>query len=99
MRGTFRRVSLPRRLILDLMHASMGVPFVSLRRTLSIRPLAEARQAGPQSPGWAAIFAKVFSFVARDQPVLRTLFIKRPWPHFYELPRSVGMIAIARKED
>ena len=99
MRGTFRRVSLPRRLILDLMHASMGVPFVSLRRTLAIRPLAEARQAAVQRPGWAAIFAKAFSLVARDEPVLRTLFIKRPWPHFYELPRSVGMIAIARKEN
>jgi hypothetical protein len=99
MRGTFRRVSLPRRLILDLMHASMRVPFVSLRRTLSIRPLAEARDAAAERPGWAAIFAKAFSLVARDEPVLRTLFIKRPWPHFYELPRSIGMIAIARKEN
>jgi hypothetical protein len=98
MRGRFRRVSLPRRLILDLMHASMRVPFVSLTRTLSIRPLAEARQAVAERPGWAAIFAKAFSLVAREEPVLRTLFIKYPWPHFYELPRSVGMIAIARKE-
>src|SRR3954453_20210074 len=99
MPGTFRRVSLPRRLILDLMNAAMRVPFVSLTRTLSIRPLAEARGAVADRPGWAAIFAKAFSLVARDEPVLRTLFIKYPWPHFYELPLSVGMIAIARKED
>jgi len=76
----------------------MRVPFVSLTRTLSIRPLAEARGAMAERPGWAAIFAKAFSLVAREEPVLRTLFIKYPWPHFYELPRSVGMIAIARKE-
>jgi hypothetical protein len=99
MRGTFRKISLPRRLIVDLMHASRQVPFVSLRRTLAIRPLAEARSASMVRPGWAAIFAKAFSLVARDEPVLRTLHIDWPWPHFYELPRSVGMIAIARKEN
>jgi hypothetical protein len=99
MRGTVRRISLPRRLIVDLMHASMRVPFVSLRRSLKIGRLAEARAASGQRPGWAAIFAKAFSLVARDEPVLRTLFIDRPWPYFYELPRSVGMIAIARREN
>jgi hypothetical protein len=98
MRGTVRKISLPRRLIVDLMHASMRVPFVSLRRTLAIRPLAEARAASLARPGWAAIFAKAFSLVAKDEPVLRTLHIGWPWPHFYELPRSVGMIAIARTE-
>jgi hypothetical protein len=99
MRGTIRKISLPRRLIVDLMHASMRVPFVSLRRTLNIRTLAEARAAATERPGWAAIFAKAFSLVARDEPVLRTLFVDWPWSYFYELPRSVGMIAIARKED
>ena len=99
MRGTVRKISMPRRLVADLMHASMRVPFVSLRRTLDIRPLVEARAASAQRPGWAAIFAKAFCLVARDEPVLRTLYVKWPWPHFYELPRSVGMVAIARKED
>jgi hypothetical protein len=99
MRGTVRKLSVPRRLVGDLMHASRGVPFVSLRRTLDIRPLIEARAASAQPPGWAAIFAKAFALVARDQPVLRRLYLKWPWPHLYELPRSVGMVAIARKED
>jgi hypothetical protein len=99
MRGTFRKVSLPRRLIVDLMHASMRVPFVSLRRSLTIRALAEARLAAAERPGWAAIFAKAFSLVARDEPVLRTLYVDWPWSYFYELPRSVAMIAIARNEN
>src|SRR5207247_9189666 len=87
MLGTFRKISLPRRLIIDLMHASMRVPFVSLRRTLSIRALAEARLATARRPGWAAIFAKAFSLVARDEPVLRTLFVDWPWAYFSQLPR------------
>ncbi|WP_100382694.1 acyltransferase [Bradyrhizobium canariense] len=99
MRGTARKISLPRRLVADLMHASRGVPFVSLRRNLDIRQLLEARALAMQPPGWAAIFVKAFSLVAKDQPTLRTLYAKWPWPHFYELPRSVGMVAIARVED
>jgi hypothetical protein len=99
MRGKVRNVSLPRRHIIDLMHASRGVPFVSLSRTLKIRPLVEARNSAAQRPGWAAIFVKAFALVARDEPILRTLYAKWPRPSFYELPRSVAMVAIARVED
>jgi hypothetical protein len=99
MRGTVRKISVPRRLVADLMHASIRVPFVSLTRPLNIRPLLEARALAAQPPGWAAIFVKAFCLVAKEQPVLRTLYAKWPWPHFYELPRSVGMVAIARVED
>ncbi len=37
--------------------------------------------------------------MAKDEPVLRTLYAEWPWPHFYELPRSVAEVAIARVED
>jgi len=98
MRGIIRQISLPRRLILDLMHASMGVPFVALRRRMAIAPAVEARAGCAQRPGWAAIFTKAFCLVARDEPVLRTMYIGGPWPHFYELPFSIGMVAISRNE-
>jgi hypothetical protein len=99
MRGTVRKISMPRRFIIDLMHASMGVPFVSLKRTFDISRLIEARAQAAQQPGWAAIFVKAFALVARDEPVLRTLYVRLPWPHFFELPRSVAMVAVARVED
>ena len=99
MRGTVRKISLPRRLVADLMHASLRIPFVSLHRPLDIRPLLEARALAAQPPGWAAIFVKAFSLVAKDEPILRTLYAKWPWPSFYELPRSIAMVAIARVED
>ena len=55
MRGTPKTISLPRRLICDLMRASMGVPFVSLSRSLNIRPLLEARSGAMAPSRWAAI--------------------------------------------
>ena len=81
------------------MRASIRVPFVSLARPLDIRLLSEARALSGPRPGWAAIFVKAFALVAREQPVLRTLYVKWPMPAFYELPRSVAMVAIARIED
>jgi hypothetical protein len=99
MRGTVRKISMPRRLVADLMHASIRVPFVSLTRPIDVRQLLEARALAAQPPGWAAIFVKAFALVAKDLPVLRTLYAKWPWPSFYELPRSVAMVAIARVED
>jgi hypothetical protein len=99
MRGTVRSISIPRRLVADLMHASIRVPFVSLARPLNVRQLLEARALAARPPGWAAIFVKAFSLVAKDEPALRTLYAKWPWPSFYELPRSIAMVAIARIED
>ena len=99
MRGTVRKISMPRRLVADLMRASISIPFVSLTRAINVRPLQDARALAPQPPGWAAIFVKAFALVARDEPVLRTLYAKWPWPSLYELPRSIAMVAIARVED
>jgi hypothetical protein len=99
MRGTVRKISIPRLLVVDLMRASIRVPFVSLQRTFNIRPLLEARAQVAEPPGWAAIFVKAFCLVARDEPILRTLYAKWPWPHFYELPRNVAMVATARVVD
>lgn len=99
MRGTPKKISLPRRLIFDLMRASVGVPFVSLSRPLNIRLLLEARAGAKDPAGWAAIFVKAFALIAKDEPILRTLYAKWPWPTFYELPKSVALVAIARVED
>jgi hypothetical protein len=66
---------------------------------LNVRGLQEARAQAAQRPGWAAIFVKAFALVAKEEPILRTLYVKWPLPAFYELPRSVAMVAIARVED
>jgi hypothetical protein len=95
MRGTVRRISLSRRVIVDLMRASADVPFVAVRRTLSIERLAGARKNLSNRPSWAVIFAKAFAILAREQPILRRTYLKWLWPHFYEFPQTVAMIVIA----
>lgn len=95
MRGTVRKMSLSRRVIVDLMRASADVPFVAVRRTLSIERLAAARKSLRNRPAWAVIFAKAFATLAVEQPILRRAYLKWPWPHFYEFPQSVAMIVVA----
>lgn len=99
MRGTFRKISIPRRFVIDLMRASTGVPFVSLIRTLDLRPLVEARSQAAAPPGWAAIFVKAFALVAREHPALRTLYLGWPRRGFYELPHSIAMLTVARVQN
>ncbi|RJF65256.1 acyltransferase [Rhodopseudomonas palustris] len=96
MRGKLRILSLRRRLISDLMRASRDVPLITYQRSLNLTPLALARGRLATPPGFAAIIAKAWALVAREQPMLRTLVVDFPFPHVYELPRSVAMIAIAR---
>jgi hypothetical protein len=95
MRGTVRRISLSRRVIVDLMRASADVPFVAVRRTLSVERLAAARKGLSNRPAWAVIFAKAFAILAREQPILRRAYLKWLWPHFYEFPQTVAMIVVA----
>jgi hypothetical protein len=95
MRGTVREISLSRRVIIDLMRASADVPFVAVRRRFAIERLAAARKDLRNRPAWAVIFAKAFAILAREQPILRRVYLKWPWPHFYEFPQTVAMIVVA----
>lgn len=99
MRGTRRKISLPRRFIIDFMHASVGVPAISFSRVIDVSPYLEARAKAAYRPGWAAAFVKAFAIVAKEEPVLRTLYVKLPWPHFFEIPHSIAMVAVARTEN
>ena len=89
MRGAVRPVSLARKLVIDLMWAS--VPLVIVKRTMNLERVVKARALQDKRAGWLAIIAKAFCIVARDEPWLRTFYLRWPWPHFYEVPKSVAM--------
>ena len=94
MRGKYKSINLARRLVIDLMHVS--VPQVVVKRTMKLDRLLQARAKLAVRPGWTPIVAKAICLVARDEPWLRTFYLRWPWPHFYVLPRSVAMAAIIR---
>ena len=63
---------------------------------MDLGAVAAARNACAPQPPWVAIFAKAYAFTAQEFPELRRVYLKWPWPHLYEYPASVAVLAIDR---
>lgn len=96
MRGRAIRLSIPRRMVIDLLHFSSVIPTIPVQRRMSLGPIAAARAACRERPRWTAIFIKAYALVAREFPEFRRAYVKIPWPHLYEYPVSNASIVIER---
>lgn len=96
-RGRTLPLSLPRRLIIDLMHFAQQVPTVPVQRTINVAALREARQALSVPPSWCVMFTKAHAIVASRFPEFRRAYIGFPRPHLYEHPFSIASVAIERE--
>ena len=92
-------LSLSRRFLGDLVHFAAMVPAAVVQRRMRLAPVLAARQAAGPRPGWCAVFAKAFAFVAAGRPELRRAYLPLPWPHLYEHPTSVAAIAVERRHE
>jgi len=95
--GKYYRVSRFRRLVIDLMHYSATVPSVTIERRMDLGALSAARQECTPSPTWSAIFIKAYAVVAARTSVLRTSYLKFPWPRFYEHSVNIATLNIDRQ--
>jgi hypothetical protein len=99
MRGRRISLSVPRRMISDLMYFGARTPIVSVERVMDLGAVIAARDACPDRPPWAAILAKAYALTAQEIPELRRVFLKLPWPRIYEYPTSVAAITVSRMVD
>jgi hypothetical protein len=95
--GKYYSVSYYRRLVIDLMHFSAMVPSVTIERHMDLARLIAARQAYMPPPTWSAIFTKAYALVAARTPLLRTSYLKLPWPRFYEHSINIATLNIDRE--
>ncbi len=95
-RGRTLPLSLPRRLVGDLMSFAHHVPSIPVERTMHLGRLVAVREAAVARPGWAALFTKAYGFVSAAYPELRRAYLSFPWPHLYEHPINMAMVAIER---
>jgi len=96
MRGRAMRLSVPRRMIIDLLYFARGLPTVPVQKHISVAQLAAARAACSERPRWTAIFTKAYGLVAEEFPELRRAYVKFPWPHLYEYPQSRATVMVER---
>jgi hypothetical protein len=95
-RGRTLALSLPRRLVGDLLHFARKVPSIPVQRRINVAALRDARARSPDCPSWCAIFLKGYSLVASRLPELRRAYLGWPWPRLYQHPANVASVAVAR---
>jgi hypothetical protein len=89
-------LSIPRRLIGDLLHFAGKVPTVPVQRRMNLAAVAEARARAPRRISWCAIFTKAFARTAAQTPELRRAYLSFPWARLYEHPISIASVAVER---
>jgi len=96
MRGRMVRLSVPRRMVGDLLYFARGIPTVPVQKRMSLAPLAAARATCRERPRWTTLFTKGYALMAREFPPFRRAYVKLPWPHLYEYPVSNATVIIER---
>jgi hypothetical protein len=95
-RGHTVPLSLPRRLVGDVLHFARQIPSVPVQRRMDLGPLLAARAACAVRPSWVALFAKAYGLVAAENPRLRQSYLTFPYARLYEHAESVATISVER---
>jgi hypothetical protein len=90
-------LSLPRRLMCDYLHFARQIPSVPVQRRMHLGQVVAARAATGLRPSWCGIFTKAYAFVTAARPELRRAYLAAPWPHLYEHPVNMTLVAVERK--
>ena len=89
-------LSVPRRLVCDLLHFARRVPSVPVQRVMRLADLARARSQAAHRISWCTLFVKAYGQVARRMPELRRAFVPFPYVRLYEHPSGVASVAVER---
>jgi hypothetical protein len=98
-RGRTVPLSLPRRLVSDVLHFARQIPSIPVQRRMDLGPLVRSRAACASRPSWVALFAKAFSLLAADDPRLRRSYLSFPYARLYEHAESVATVSVSRVYD
>jgi hypothetical protein len=96
VRGRWIALSIPRRIVTDLMYFSAALPWIVAQRDMVLDAARAAREAHPDRPTWTALFVKAFALVAAEFPELRRAYMRLPWPHLYEYQTSAASVVVER---
>lgn len=94
--GVYLPLSLPRRLVNDMLHFAHRVPTVPVMRSIDVATVRTLREATRQRPGWCALFLRAYGLVTVRFPELRRAYLSWPYPRIYEHPFSIASVAFER---
>jgi hypothetical protein len=73
------------------------MPMAPLERTIDVLDVGRLRRRGRPKISWPVIMMRAYGLVARDNPVLRRIYVPLPKQHYYEHPESVCLLTISRQ--
>lgn len=82
----------------DLCRLARRYPLYPLERTFHLPELTALRERTVPRVSWAVLFLKAYALLSADEPRLRQAVMPFPWPHLYEHPHAVGMLAVHRED-
>jgi hypothetical protein len=91
------RLSIPRRLVCDLLHASQHIPIVTFERRMQLAELAVARKRLANPPAWVLLIVKAFGIVATRHREFRQTYLPFPYPHLWEANDNIASVAVERE--
>lgn len=96
MKGRRISLSVPRRIVSDLMYFSSGIPWIVVEKEFDLARVSKAREGNAGRPGWTALFVKAYAVVSQEMAQLRRVYVKLPWPHLYEYSNCSAAVAVNR---
>jgi hypothetical protein len=90
-------LSLPRRVVCDLIHFAHRVPTVPVQQVMDVSRVAHLRKSLSVPVGWCTIFTKAFALVARNVPDLRRAYVEYPLARLYQHPHNIASVAVERE--
>ena len=95
--GRTLSLSLPRRLVCDLVRFAHRVPTVPVQRIINVSALEAVRSALPQPrPSWCTLFTKAYGQLSVEFPEFRRAYLSFPWARLYEHSDSNASVAVER---
>jgi hypothetical protein len=89
-------LSLPRRLMSDLLYCARQVPSIPVERHMNLAEVMRARERAVPRPSWCSIFTKAWGITCAAHPPLRRAYLAFPYPRLYQHPISTASIAVER---
>jgi len=97
--GKGKRIKLrnERRIISDLIRVAQNMPLAGLQREFDLSLLNLLRMKTRPRISWDVLMMRAYALIAAENPVLRQVYTRLPWPHLYEHNENVCMVTIARE--
>jgi hypothetical protein len=95
--GRTLSLSLPRRLVCDLVRFAHRVPTVPVQRVINVGALEAVRRTLLQPrPSWCTLFTKAYGQISAEFPEFRRAYLSFPWARLYEHGHSIASVAVER---